>query len=114
MGKTKCGVYYDLRESEFHYVEFGITFYFSSRSHLQKFISRLSGAIDEYNEHIYKRYGIYPYANIPPAISLYLKIETRGFYVSTPFNDYDNIKDFEKDTFTKAFINDVFKKLVGD
>ena len=81
MPKTKSGVYYDLTESEFVAEAADFRFYFSSASHMHKFKERICEATKEFNERITKRYGINLSARIAPALALYLKIETRGFYV---------------------------------
>lgn len=81
MPKTKSGVYYDLTESEFMVTASGITFFFSSASHMAKFQARIGSAITEFNDHILKRYAIRINARYAPALALYKKIETRGFFI---------------------------------
>lgn len=97
MPKTRSGVYYDLTESEFVVHAADFYFYFSSASHMHKFKARLFDATNEFNERITKRYGINLSARIAPALALYLKIETRGFYVVRYEKSYFTHESLEKD-----------------
>ena len=107
MGKTKCGVYYNLTESEFYYCMGEITFYFSSKSHLQKFIDRLPITKTEMNVLIERKWKLHTNFNFVAALVLYLKIETRGFYITICYGNlkYASLEEFEHDwelTYMKA------------
>lgn len=95
MPKTRNGVYYNLTESEFVAEAADFRFYFSSASHMNKFKARIFDATNDFNERITKRYGINPGETILPAIALYMKIETRGFYITLGRCEYRSINDFE-------------------
>lgn len=96
MAKTKNGVYYDLTETEYTSKLYGYTLYFSSKLHKEKYDNRLNEYTNEFNKRIFKRYGLNTKATILPAIALYTKIETRGFYITLGDIEYQSLNDFER------------------
>ena len=99
MGKTKCGVYYDLTESEFYYCKGEATFYFSSKPHLQKFTTRLPSTKNEMNTLIERKWKLHTKFDFVAALVLYLRIETRGFYITICCGKqkYNSLEEFEHD-----------------
>lgn len=97
MGKTKCGVYYDLTESEFT-VQIEIAeFFFSSKSHKTKFIERLPQFENEMNSLMKRKWGLNTKFKFIAALALYLKIETRGFYITVEQFTYNSLESFERE-----------------
>lgn len=95
MSKTKNGVYYDLTESEYTSMLAGYTLHFSSKLHKEKYDKRVDEFTKDFINRTIKRYGINPGETILPAIALYMKIETRGFYITLGRCEYRSINDFE-------------------
>lgn len=87
--KTKRGIYLKLNESEYKFSFKGLTFYFSSKKYLQKFVENLTNYIDFETEKFKVKYGININFDTLFMISLYKKIEKRGFRI------YDNINKKE-------------------
>lgn len=79
--KTENGVYLDLKESEYSVKKLGLTFYFSSKFYMEKFLKNVE--IYTHNEtlKIYNKYHVTFNFKIFLAISLYKKIEKRGFRI---------------------------------
>ena len=99
MGVTKCGVYYNLTESTFCYCMGEATFYFSSNSHLQKFTNRLPITKTEMNDLIERKWKLHTNFDFVAALVLYLKIETRGFYITICYGKqkYNSLEEYEHD-----------------
>ena len=47
--KTRKGIYYDLEETEYFVIKFGLIFYFSSKYYLDKFVETADKYIKEQN-----------------------------------------------------------------
>lgn len=89
---TVRGVAKDLAISPYVYTDNHIQLNFSSEFNLKRFREKLS----EYKDNIeYRAYRLFGFnVNIIPVVillSLYMKIEKRGFYVEIGENKYTNI-----------------------
>lgn len=80
---TRNGICYDLKISEYRHTVGGLTFVFSSRLHLEKFIKKLEENRDILNYSLSKRFNIPVDISELADIVLYRKIETRGFLILT-------------------------------
>lgn len=78
---TRRGICENLELSPYSVCREGFVFYFSSRVYLRKFNERLPAWEREINERITKRYGVTVKFSVMAAVSLYNKIETRGFLI---------------------------------
>lgn len=79
--KRKSPVVYDIENSPF-YSQWGeFLFYFSTESHMNKFIDNVEKKIDWVNDSLSRRFHIV--VNVPEfaVFQLYQQIEGRGFYV---------------------------------
>jgi hypothetical protein len=76
---TRDGVCYNLQVSPFIYKTKDITFLFSSRNHMEKFKKSINDFRNITNEKLSKRYGFDIVNNTLADITLYMKIESRGF-----------------------------------
>ena len=85
-------VYYNLYESEYHYKFKRFEFVFSSKLYINNFIKQLENYVYIENEKIRAKYQIELEANEYLALSLYKKIEKRGFLV------YYNDEEIDKNT----------------
>lgn len=81
MMRTRNGVYYDLNKSIYKHTCNGLTFIFSSRLHLNKFIDRQKEHRKAINASLSNRFNIMVDFPLLADIVLYRKIETRGFLV---------------------------------
>lgn len=81
MGKTRRGVYYELNETEYRYTLRNVTYYFSSKNHLEKFKERFDEENQSINYMFKRRYGIKFNFDILSDLLLYKKVETRGFLI---------------------------------
>lgn len=85
MSKTRRGIYYDLRETEYKATlemsRYAITFYFSSLNHEQKFFEQYAGYITAGREKLSHKLLIDFDFDLLFAVQLYQKIETRGYHV---------------------------------
>ena len=74
-------VYNIIDESPFYFTLKGIEFYFSSEFNLRRFKERYKNYIKEENAKINHRYNINIELFYPLLLSLYKKIEKRGFKI---------------------------------
>ena len=80
MGKTKKGVYHNLKESKYTVSNTEIVFFFSSQFYLNKFLVECQSNRDKFNERMTKLMGTCPLNfNMLADIQLYEAIEKRGF-----------------------------------
>lgn len=95
--KTIRGIYYNLNESEYYYTdkESSLTFFFSSRLYLEKFISRIE---EHYKDNLCRVYAMLDLDMKESKIfykesllSLYRKIEKRGFRVEKDVRTNESI-----------------------
>lgn len=80
--QTKNGIELDLKNSNYVYEYNNFKFYFSSELYLKKFTENLSYFIFMETTKIINKYRVKINLNFYFAISLYTKIEKRGFYVT--------------------------------
>lgn len=92
MGKTRNGVYHNLSESEYFARVDDITFYFSSKLHLEKFKERYLMNRDIVNYRMKKRYKFEFCFEKLADLELYARIESRGFYIIKNGNVYNSLK----------------------
>lgn len=79
---TRNGVCYVLPMSPYKCTLYGMTFYFSSENHQDKFLSELDEHIAKINESLSARFKLTVNAAELAAVLFYKKVETRGFYIS--------------------------------
>lgn len=91
--KTANGIYLDLKESEYKFEAYGFIFYFSSKKYLEKFKLDLVDYIILESLKIRQKYNIFINLDKYLSISLYKRIEKRGFRIY----DLENKKEITKD-----------------
>lgn len=96
--KTAKGIYLDLKETEYSITLSGITFYFSSKLYLKKFMDNVNNYVNQENIKLCVKYNVNIDLTLFLMISLYRKIEKRGFRI------YDKINNKEI-TENVSFIN---------
>lgn len=94
--KTKNGIELDLKNSSYIYDYNNLKFYFSSELYLKKFQENLSYYLFMETTKIINKYKVKINLNLFLAISLYQKIEKRGFYIKYE-NEEIEIPKFEVD-----------------
>lgn len=94
--KTKNGIELDLKNSSYIYDYNKYKFYFSSKFYLKKFQENLSYYLFMETTKIINKYKVKINLNLFLAISLYQKIEKRGFYIKYE-NEEIKIPKFEVD-----------------
>ena len=80
---TRNGVCYDLTLSTFRTTVNGLTFVFSSKPHLDKFVNKVNENRDIVNYSLTRRFNVAVDVSQLADIVLYRKIETRGFLIVT-------------------------------
>lgn len=83
---TKNGICYDLSRSPYVCSVANWTYYFSSPSHMNKFKSNISSNRDWLNDSMSRRFKFTMSLDLLADLSLYRKIETRGFRVCCEMN----------------------------
>lgn len=83
---TKNGICYDLSRSPYVCSVANWTYYFSSPSHMNKFKSNISSNRDWLNDSMSRRFKFTMSLDLLADLSLYRKIETRGFRVCCDLN----------------------------
>ena len=89
--KTRGGIYYDLKESEYFVEIKGVKFFFSSLLYQQKFVEKYEEYLKNEKDYLFFRYPVLTDRNIVSteyimtleliiAFTLYKKIEKRGEY----------------------------------
>lgn len=81
MKPTRGGVYYSLKDSVYTHAVGDLLLYFSSKYHLEKFQDNFEYHKEEVGRAILRKWGAIVDVRYIAAISLYLSVETRGFYV---------------------------------
>lgn len=79
---TKDGVEYRLKFSPFKFKYLNAVFYFSSQPHLDKFIKMMNESQSSTNDSLSNRFKVKVDITGISIITLYSKIETRGFLIS--------------------------------
>lgn len=80
---SRNGVVYDLNISPYRHTVNGLTFVFSSKLHLDKFIKKLKENRDIINYSLSKRFNMTVDVSQLADVVMYRKIETRGFLIVT-------------------------------
>lgn len=80
---TRNGVCYVLPMSPYKCTLRGMTFFFSSENHLDKFLSEMDDHIVSINESLSARFKLNVNAEELAMVLFYKKVETRGFYIAT-------------------------------
>lgn len=75
-------IYYDLTESTYRLDYKRFTFYFSSKFYIDKYKKELDNFVNIEDKKIYSRYRVVLECTEYLALSLYKKIEKRGFRVN--------------------------------
>lgn len=78
---SRNGIIYDLKLSWYVFPLNNITYYFSSKNHLEKFAELVEGNRDAYSTSLTKRFKILSNIDNLADLLLYMKVETRGFYI---------------------------------
>lgn len=86
---TKNGIQLDIKKSDYICVVDSYKFYFSSELYRTKFINELSEYISSETIKLKYKYKVNIVGKIFFAISLYKKIEKRGFYIKDLQNDIE-------------------------
>lgn len=82
--QSRNGVFYRLIESPWRATRHGLTFYFSSRQHYDRFIREVDARESRMTETMSRRVGCLTDMRLPAAVQLYRQVETRGFLVKAP------------------------------
>lgn len=91
-----AGVCYDLEKTPYITTLGMLTFYFSSKMHLEKFLERFKDNRAKINESLSNRFNIHFSVDSLADILLYKSIETRGFYIRNHKGKfYMNINQFK-------------------
>lgn len=85
MGPTRNGVFHNLSESPFSYTDCGMTFWFSSQRHLDRFRDQLVARQVAMSATMSKRVGCEVDMSSLAALQLYRQVETFGFMVTVEF-----------------------------
>lgn len=101
MALTKNGICYNLIESPYKvnitYDKQVIRFYFSSKINSSKFLERLETNRDNINASLSKRFKMGVVYNILCDLTLYEKIEQRGFYITIDGKGIEWLEEIELD-----------------
>lgn len=87
-------VYYNLYESEYHYKYKRFLFVFSSKLYINNFINQLEKYVDLESKKLIAKYNVELESSEYLALSLYKKIEKRGFLVYYNDEEIDKNKSF--------------------
>lgn len=79
--KTENGIELDIKQSEYKTSFLNHTFYFSSELYLKKFMKLVPDYIEIETIKLYNKYKVNIKGDLFYAISLYKKIEKRGFHI---------------------------------
>lgn len=78
---TRNGIFYDLTNSHYKHKIEDLTYVFSSKLHLEKFVKKLQENRDIINYSLSKRFGYSVDVSQLADLVLYKKIESRGFLI---------------------------------
>lgn len=93
-------VYKDIEKSDYVFNFQRFTFYFSSKFYIEKFKKELDNYIDIESKRLIKRYDLMLESSEYLALSLYKKIEKRGFRVYFSYSDELGTRIKENETFS--------------
>lgn len=80
----KQKVYYNLKESPLHYEVDGVTYYFATEIHYNKFVNGYEENRRLINTRLKSRYNIDICFNTLADLYFYTVLENKGFYINTP------------------------------
>lgn len=86
---TVNGVYYDVPRSPLCTVRNGYRYYFSSQTHLDKFLLKAPVKEEWLNDSMTRRFKFEFELDVVADMQLYMQIETRGFYVVDEHSELD-------------------------
>jgi len=92
MTYTRNGIIYNLPKSKYRYSTDKFEFFFSSLRHLEKFSERLVENRNATNLWLSNKYGLKIMLNDLADLMLYVKIETRGFYIRYEHKEIRNLR----------------------
>ena len=98
--KTLNGIELDLKESNYCYDFLSCCFYFSSEFNLKRFKNSVSSYIEMEQAKLINRYKVKLNLKLVLSISLYKKIEKRGFRIVQKFSDKTQIELTENTIFS--------------
>lgn len=90
--KTKNGVELNLKESNYCFEFYNAVFYFSSKFNLDRFKNSVENYVQLEQTKIKNRYKVNINLKLYLSISLYKKIEKRGFRVVQKFSDRSRVE----------------------
>ena len=79
--KTKRGIYLNLNESDYKTSIDQLTFYFSSKLYLQKFLRYVDSFVDNEANKLYNKYKISNKNKMYFMVAYYKRVEKRGFRI---------------------------------
>lgn len=85
---TRNGIVYSLKISPYIIRVGDITYYFSSKNHLEKFTEKLYENRNTLNASLSRRFSVSVEVPTLCDIVLYSKVETRGFYITCKGVEY--------------------------
>lgn len=102
-------VYKNIEDSDYRFDFQRFTFYFSSKFYIEKFKNELDNYIDIEKNRLIKRYDLMLESSEYLALSLYKKIEKRGFRVYFSFSDElgSRIKENETFAISLSYLNNL-------
>lgn len=86
---TVNGVYYDVPRSPLCTSRNGYRYYFSSQTHLDKFLLKAPIKEEWLNDSMSRRFKFEFQISVIADMQLYMQIETRGFYVVDEISELD-------------------------
>ena len=94
-GKTRRGVYHNLVESEYSVLLNGTLFYFSSSFIMENFKKRVHENRGRLYSYLSPKGLSFLYSDLIADISLYYRLETRGFFVcdGETFHSFNSVED---------------------
>ena len=78
---TKNGIEYNLYQSSYKCFVYGLDFFFSSATHLEKFASNLDKRVEWLNDSMGRRFHYTLDMTLVAILQLYCQVETRGFLI---------------------------------
>lgn len=94
-GKTRRGVYHNLVESEYKVLLNGTLFYFSSSFIMENFKKRVNENRGRLYSYLSPKGLSFMYSDLIADVSLYYRLETRGFFVcdGETFQSFSSIEE---------------------
>lgn len=83
---TKNGIEYNLYHSSYKCFANGLDFFFSSGTHLEKFVSNLDKRVEWLNDSMGRRFHYNLDMSLVAILQLYCQVETRGFLIHNQAN----------------------------